>query len=262
MNQKISFRPPVLDFSILMEGSGYPIVPTRLQPPSLEVTGNQFIFATLTPTAAYSSFDPLNGTESGAGATVEKMVDAFGLTGQALFFSLTARPADTDALLDNTVIVSIGGVEVARIMIDADSQSTGQHYWIAPASAGAGDNRFALVITGTNVTGGAIESDDPEVYTKAAHGLITGQRIKLVSLTGGTGLVASTVYYFHKLTADTGRICASYANAIAGTAVPVTTDATNVVLTPNIDVGISLTRVDPNLVLDFRLIATDGGISS
>lgn len=84
----------------------------------------------------------------------------------------------------------------------------------------------------TAVTGGAIEADD-DVYTKTAHGLVTGQRVVLTSFSGGTGLTAATVWYFHRLTADTGLLCATPAAAQAGTlGTACTVDATSVVLTP------------------------------
>lgn len=81
----------------------------------------------------------------------------------------------------------------------------------------------------TTVTAGAIEADD-NIYTKVAHGFVTGQKVVLNSLTGGTGLTAGGVYYFHRLSADTGYLCASRTAALAGTAINVTLDATSVSL--------------------------------
>lgn len=87
----------------------------------------------------------------------------------------------------------------------------------------------ATYTTGTSVTGGAIEADD-EIYTKADHGFVTGDDVKLVSLSGGTGLTAGTTYYFHRLTDNTGYLCSSFANAVAGTPVAVSADGSSVVL--------------------------------
>ncbi len=85
---------------------------------------------------------------------------------------------------------------------------------------------------GSAITGGAIEADD-DVYTKTAHGLVTGQRVQLTSFSGGTGLTASTYWYFSKTGADTGLLCTTPANAYAGTlGTACTVDATSVVLTP------------------------------
>ena len=87
----------------------------------------------------------------------------------------------------------------------------------------------ATYTTATQVTGGAIEADD-DIYTKADHGYVTGDDVKLVSLTNGTGLTAGTTYYFHRIDDDTGYLCATFADAVAGTAVNVTVDASSVVL--------------------------------
>jgi hypothetical protein len=87
----------------------------------------------------------------------------------------------------------------------------------------------ATYTTATQVTGGAIEADN-EVYTKSGHGYVTGDDVRLVSLTGGTGLTAGTTYYFRRLSADTGYLCATFADAIAGTPVAVSLDASSVVL--------------------------------
>lgn len=100
-------------------------------------------------------------------------------------------------------------------------------------------NGFALVQeypdmptgNGTAITGGAITAST-DVYAKTAHGLVTGQRVVLTSLTGGTGLTAGNYYFFSRINADSGYLCSTVANAIAGTAINVTLDASSVVLTP------------------------------
>lgn len=100
---------------------------------------------------------------------------------------------------------------------------------LVTAVAAGATNITATLTAGTPVTAGAIEADD-DVYTKAAHGFLTGEALKLVSLTGGTGLTAGTTYYFIKTGTNTGKFATTYANAVAGTAINVTLDATNVVL--------------------------------
>lgn len=106
-------------------------------------------------------------------------------------------------------------------------------------------NPFKIISSLSQITGGAIDATT-DIYTKAAHGLETGDAISLTSLTGGTGLTAGTLYYFHKLSSSTGYICSSLANALAGTAVNVTLAASNVVLTPvdaNIEIRLELAGV-------------------
>lgn len=112
---------------------------------------------------------------------------------------------------------------------DTNKATVGAATGIVTAVAAGTTTITATYTTGTQVTGGAIEADD-EIYTKTGHGFVTGDDVKLVSLTGGTGLTAGTTYYFHKLSSSTGYLCATYADAIAGTAVSVSLDASSVVL--------------------------------
>ena len=107
-----------------------------------------------------------------------------------------------------------------------------------------GTNGFSLIQeypdmpsgNGTAITGAAITAST-DVYAKTAHGLVTGQRVVLTSLTGGTGLSAGTAYFFSRTSADAGFLCSTLANAIAGTAINVTADASSVVLTPTENVS-------------------------
>jgi len=59
----------------------------------------------------------------------------------------------------------------------------------------------------------------------SAHGLVTGDRIKLVSITGGAGLVAGTIYYVIVTAATTFKVATTLANALAGTAIDITSDS-------------------------------------
>lgn len=80
------------------------------------------------------------------------------------------------------------------------------------------------------VTGGTITASS-DVYTKTAHGFHTGERVLLNSLTGGTGLTAGNTYYVNVLSANTAELCSTLANAVAGTQIDVTVDASAVSLT-------------------------------
>ncbi|MCG3206264.1 MAG: hypothetical protein KCHDKBKB_02998 [Elusimicrobia bacterium] len=68
----------------------------------------------------------------------------------------------------------------------------------------------------------ATEADDI-VTTPSAHGFSTGQRVVFARLTGGAGITAQsssslgTVYFFHVLSATTGKLCTTLADAQAGT---------------------------------------------
>lgn len=112
-----------------------------------------------------------------------------------------------------------------------DTKATVGADGLVTAVAAGSTTVTATLTAGTAVSAGAIEADT-DVYTKAANGFITGQKLRLVSLSGGTGLSAGTDYFYRRLTVDTGYLCATLADAVAETPVPVnvTVDATSVVL--------------------------------
>jgi hypothetical protein len=160
MSNKISIAPPGI-VRQLYNGAGNAVIPAI---PSLE-SGNldgfgQWLVAKCTPTNINSTFDPINGTQSNAGAVVDKNLNGFGLISKAYFFRLTAhrKPGATTALLDNTIIVSCGATEVGRVYADAATQKGGQHVWHS-GSLGKSDPRFLL--DGTADLGIGLTSVDP-----------------------------------------------------------------------------------------------------
>lgn len=138
---------------------------------------------------------------------------------KAVIDPATGLAAMTDLAADATVTYLSSDTNVATV------SSTGLVTAVAAGSA----TITATLRSTAQITAGAIEADD-NIYTKAAHGLVTGDEVTLVSLSGGTGVTAGSHYFFHRLDADTGYLCASYADAVAGTAVNVTVDGTSVVL--------------------------------
>jgi fluoride ion exporter CrcB/FEX len=77
-----------------------------------------------------------------------------------------------------------------------------------------------IVFTAANAT---------DTLTAVAHGLQTGDGPVQVANTGGglpAGLAAATNYWVIRLTADTFKLATSFANAIAGTPINITTDGT------------------------------------
>lgn len=85
---------------------------------------------------------------------------------------------------------------------------------------------------GAALTSVALEADD-EIFTKTSHGLVTGQRVHLTAITGGTGFTQGNYYYVHRLTANTFYLCASVADAVAGTPVAASADGSSITITPN-----------------------------
>ena len=81
---------------------------------------------------------------------------------------------------------------------------------------------------GTALTGVA-GADSGDLFTKAAHGLITGQRIYATGFSAG---FSAGYYYVIYTSSSTFQLASSRANAFLGTAVAVTADGTGGVVTP------------------------------
>lgn len=65
---------------------------------------------------------------------------------------------------------------------------------------------------GSQVTGVTAEADD-EIFTKAAHGFLDGDRVTFVSGTGFTGITAGTKYFVRDATATTFKLAATSGGA-------------------------------------------------
>lgn len=66
-----------------------------------------------------------------------------------------------------------------------------------------------------------------DVITSTAHGLATGDPFVFSAIAGGAGLVISTRYFAIRIDADTFKLAATRALAVAGTALNFTTDITS-----------------------------------
>lgn len=83
---------------------------------------------------------------------------------------------------------------------------------------------------GTALTGATIAAAT-DLVTKAAHGLATGDPIIFSSLTGGVGLAITTRYWAIVASSSTFKVASTYALAVAGTGINVTTDYTDATVT-------------------------------
>ncbi|WP_395739304.1 hypothetical protein [Prosthecobacter sp.] len=72
-------------------------------------------------------------------------------------------------------------------------------------------------------------TDTGDIFTKTAHGLVTGQRVTAASFSAGFS--NSGKLYVIKVSADTFQLASSLANAVAGTALTVSADGTGGVVT-------------------------------
>lgn len=109
------------------------------------------------------------------------------------------------------------------VTVDTDGNLT-------PIGAGGPVDVTATLQAAASITGIAGEADD-DIFTKVAHGLQTGDAVDLLDLGSGTGFGAvDDTRYVIRLSADTFKLATSYANAVAGTAIDITGDATAAVI--------------------------------
>ena len=78
----------------------------------------------------------------------------------------------------------------------------------------------AITIESSKLTGVAWEADD-EIFTKASHGLSTGQKVQVTAIGGATGAVTFTDRYVKKLTDNTFEL---YSDSALTTKVTTTVD--------------------------------------
>lgn len=69
-----------------------------------------------------------------------------------------------------------------------------------------------------NDSGQTFTAATTDIITAAAHGLLTGDQVQVSSgTTLPAGLAAATYYYFYKIDENTGKLCPTLADAVAGT---------------------------------------------
>ena len=85
---------------------------------------------------------------------------------------------------------------------------------------------LANTTSGTALTS-VTSTASTDLFTKAAHGLVTGQTVTAAGFSAGTGLTSGGgTYYVIRVSSSTFQLATSYANAIAGTAYDVSADGT------------------------------------
>ena len=251
--QKVTIAPGTANWKHLSENSNYPFSLPPLPSLAHSYSENQSIVIAGVPNAVQSFVDPVNNTTSGFGSiATEISMDGFSMLHAKAIILTAEKVVPATALSNNTVIMLAGGVEVARIGIEAATGRCGFAYISNPL----GDTRFALTGSGTALTSVTWEADD-EIISKANHGLVTGTPVVLTAMTGGTGATVGNTYYFHRLSSSTGYLCTSYANAISATPQAISLDGTSITLTPQTDIGFILGSVDSNLRLIARILGAD-----
>jgi Protein of unknown function (DUF3383) len=131
-----------------------------------------------------------------------------------------------------TVQVDGPGITSTEASYTSDSSATAQeiHNGLVTAlNAVVGKNYLATFAPMTYTGGTFTAANATEIFTRVAHGLLTGDGPVQVSNSGGAlpaGLSAVTDYYVIKIDADTFYLATSLANALAGTHLSISTDGT------------------------------------
>ena len=174
-------------------------------------------------------------------------------------FSQSSTYATADCDLDMLLNVcgdmnGVGAMPEGRVMLcntdvattlSSDSRITSRDFYGQQAGAANSYRRFLNVAgfseiieypdlpanNGTALTSATAEADD-DLITKAAHGLVTGDRVVLTAITNGAGLTQGSTYYVIKVSSSTFKLASSLANAAAGTGIDITTDGTSITITP------------------------------
>ncbi len=107
---------------------------------------------------------------------------------------------------------------------------------------------LANTTSGTALTS-VTAANSGDLFTKASHGLSTGQTVTAASFSAG---FSDGTYYVIRVSANTFQLATSYANAIAGTAAAVSADGTGGVITP--------TQTLTGFFGDMRAITLLGGV--
>jgi len=146
--------------------------------------------------------------------------------GLALLTDYYIIAADSDSIsLAESRALALEGVE-----IDITGAGTGTHTLVDTTDTQRITNNYtaayaALVVADTVFTAEA----DTELFTAVAHGLLTGDGPIRVANGGGAlpaGLAAATDYWVIKVDADNFKLATTLGNAVAGTALAITTDGT------------------------------------
>jgi hypothetical protein len=106
-------------------------------------------------------------------------------------------------------------------------QTGGEAYGMLTNVAGFGKIWEYPDFPANTASGSTFTAATTDIITDAAHGFLTGDKVRFSSTTTlPAGLSAATTYFVIRLTADTFKVATTRANAVAGTAVDITDTGT------------------------------------
>lgn len=139
--------------------------------------------------------------------------------------SYTADADASAAEINNALFTQLNAVSDKNYTATFSALVQGDITFVGEADDDTLTAAAALVYADQNFTA----DNATEIFTKAAHGLLTGDGPLQVSNSGGalpTGLVAVTDYWVIKIDANTFYLATTIANALAGTHLSISTNGT------------------------------------
>lgn len=214
---------------------------------SLTSGGTAITFSTFTysMTATISIGAALNPLKTYYVNTIPSLT-TFTLSATSGGSAVTLANASGIALLTSN-LVSLGAGSTANLLPNQPVMFTGTpvgNVQTVPVTSVLGNTPFVI----SNTTSGAPGT----CTTSSTTGLVLGQPVQFfgnsTNLIFGTGITANTVYYVFNITGTTFSIAISYANAIAGTGLAISTASGTMYCMPSYYIGAILSSTDVVLV--------------
>jgi hypothetical protein len=180
-----------------------------------------------------SGVTPDNATQFSIFAAADSDVDM--LNDVTNDMNLVSANPNGRVMIVNTPVAGVLSADQRMIGLEYQGQiqgASGQRMWTNKHGYSLIQEFPSLTsANGTALTAVTGEADD-DLLTKADHGLVTGQPVLVAFASGFTGLTTGTTYYAIRVSSSTFKVATSYANAVAGTAINITADGTDMTVTP------------------------------
>ena len=154
---------------------------------------------------------------------------------------LTRIHAGSASALTAKLQQNLGGTWVdltgatGNTVLDSNAAASAEINFASKANSGVlRVNISAVTLFSVKVVASADIANATDTWTSVGHGYVDGVEVVLTtSDTVPAGLTAGSTYFIRRVTDDTFKLCSTYANAIAGTVINITSDGVgNQTLTP------------------------------
>lgn len=169
-------------------------------------------------TTASTDWNASNGYVAGDGTVGAKKITVNKRKYQSLGTDSATQTNQPFALTDELLEQKLDTL-CSDVVTDVTSAITAANFGLLPNA-----------ITGAN---------SGDLFTSTAHGLLTGDRVDIISITGGTGFTAGDTKYAIRVSDTTFQLADTQALAIAGTATAMSTDCSAAVMSAAAYTGVA-----------------------